>query len=277
MSQRSKYRRQLHTLSDLQTIFKALKNISIVELQRVDQQSQNLAEIMSELERFQSLLRPLLAQLPKKPKGAIQRTNILIGTERGFCGPINRWLRDYKAEETSKKDRWLVIGSRLASLLNQDDTNVTLIEGAQTADDILDIAFTIKERLSEHLDFNQGPDIDIRLIRAFQGQDSHAISVSSILESPSENSDNSGCSVEYYLSDQQLLSGFLSYQIKYSILGALMQAFAFESRTRLTQVDSAMHRLEKKSQRLDQRLRQLRQEDITEEIETILLSEQFET
>jgi F-type H+-transporting ATPase subunit gamma len=202
---------------------------------------------------------------------------LVIGSERGFCGEFNEQLLK-EIVSTTREDpggenaapQLIAVGNKLCDRLRDRGFESIALEGATVAEDLPDVLVRVVEALADlqqkhpvlclqALIHGVGPAPlqTKQLLPPFQGlppAEAHAYPPLMYL-SPAE----------FY---GELLKHYLG-----AVLGHLLHASLLaENDQRVRHLEGAIQRLEEKTSDLERRSRALRQEEITEEIEIILLS-----
>jgi F-type H+-transporting ATPase subunit gamma len=199
---------------------------------------------------------------------------IIVGTERGFCGDFNqslvRHLETTLETFTPASPLRIAIGHKLHVLLEDDGHEFISIEGASTAEEITTVLDQLVKKLAdlqqEHGTvalyglYHGGEDgiIMQKLLPPFQR---HLYKPSQFAYPPILNLSPSEFLIE--LTDQYLFA--VLHEMLYTSL-------MVENHLRLTHLEDAVKHLDDESEELARQSNALRQEEIIEEIEVILLS-----
>lgn len=270
MSKLSELKSRIHTLSEIKSILGAMKSLSIIEMNKVSRflgaQSEMtimIEEAVADFERFYGIDQ-------KKIGGDGEQLFVLIGSERGFCGGYNEAVLERFSMLTESEKRpikILVVGRKLGTKLDGDSRVVEVLEGPSSAEEIAGTISSLAEKLSEvahggwslihHEDSNSHERVVV--INPFaptQGDQERKEQFPPLLNlSPSE------------------LYPQLFEQYLYSVLyKAFYLSFLAENRDRLRHMEGALNALDKEWSQMKRQSNGLRQEEITEELEVIMLS-----
>jgi F-type H+-transporting ATPase subunit gamma len=204
---------------------------------------------------------------------------VLIGSERGFCGDFNETLArhldthlDTHLEQTAIEPPFLIAaGRKLHPLLESKPRVCTTIDGASTVDEVADVIKRLVDAIST-LQTRHGP-LSVSVLH-------HALGAKGIvlnrLVPPFERFGNEPRRFPYPpvlnlqpqaffldLTDQYLFAAL--YELIYASLMA-------ENQQRVRHLEGAVRHLDDRSSELRHKSKALRQEEIIEEIEIILLS-----
>jgi len=201
---------------------------------------------------------------------AVDPVRIVIGTERGFCGDLNQQL--WRAAGI-RGGTVLTVGSRLRTIADAEPAtgaDIIHLEGAGVAEEIPAVMGALVDTLDdlrakrgalgvESLSFDRDGELVTReLLPPFRSL------------SPPEAAPNYAPVLN--LPPRELLLE-LGSQFLYACLHDVVCAsLLHENQRRMTHLDAAVTHLDDKTSALTHKANALRQEEITEEIEVILLS-----
>ncbi|MBK8971335.1 MAG: F0F1 ATP synthase subunit gamma [Hahellaceae bacterium] len=253
----------------LHKVMGAMKAMAFAEMNRLQQQ------MVSEqvcLMRYQQAMRALLAGT--EPAQQLRRSNtteIVIGTERGFCGEINRRLADYVSQDVPSDHTLLLIGERLHQSVS--GRAFKRFSGAQSGEGIEAVVDALFE-------YWQGADgtPDSSDLRVTYWDDTHhqvatltalmplAAAVGEPLNETSPDDYTPAC----YL-PREVLRRELEPDLVFALLHcAVKMALLSENRQRVSHLDAATRHLKDKNENLRVQANQLRQSNIISEVEALL-------
>jgi F-type H+-transporting ATPase subunit gamma len=278
MTRRLDIEKHRHSLNEVRNIMNSMKNLSFMETHKIsgflDVQHSVVKHIESVAADFLSFYPDTLTQTTDTPVDENIDVYLLIGAERGFCGDFNHaLLRHYEnmpITQSMDKLRLISVGHKLKMLLENDERTIIFIDGASVAEEvgyvlnqIVNQLVSIQEHYGSlnlyvlyHDDENQL--VNQQLLPPFrnllnnQSQEPHA---------PELNLEP-----EKFLID---LSYHYLFIVLYEILYSSLMA---ESRQRVAHLEGAVQHLDEQSEELHRQNNILRQEEIIEEIEVILLN-----
>lgn len=274
MSRRREISRRLEALSDIAGIMSAMKGLALMEVRILtdflaSQQrmvagiEETAADFLASHEQFAS------------PDGPRQELCILVGSEQGFCGDFNEALlarMELLCEERDGPLRWLVAGRRLASRIGQRECVELALPGATVADEVPVVLLRLTKELNHLLAqpalagfglsalYHCAATGDIRLRRLLPLRD---------LPPPKREHSYPG---DLNLSPEAFFRGLTGHHLYAALNEVLYSSLMAENRQRQVHMDNALQRLDEDSSRLKLTYNIQRQEEITEEIEVILLS-----
>ena len=273
MSRRRELEQHRHRISEIREILGAMKSLAFMETRKLadllDARRSALAHLSAVAEDFFSFHS---ATLPAP--GKTTPVYLLLGSERGFCGDFNESLALAMEAELRKTaaSPWLVAtGTKLNTHLPADSPQIIRLGGAAMVEDtertLVDIIDTLSGLQKQHGDialtiFHRDPERqEVRYSPVLPPFQSLHPPPSRFAHPPLLNLSPEKFCVE--LIDRYLLNTL--YEAAYLSLMA-------ENQRRVTHLGGAEHQLDDKLDALQRRANTLRQEEITEEIEVILLN-----
>lgn len=266
MSKLSDLKQHVQSLEEIRDIIDAMKNLSIVEINKVMRflltQKKVVETIENTAKDFFSFHTTDRSFFPVRS----EEICIVIGSERGFCGGFNEILLG-AAHKNLQSIPIIAIGKKLQSKLKPHHKVLEMLDGPNTLEEIDTIVNSIIEMLSGYMEYNwiiafnedTGTHIEQRFIRPF-----HLLELmerSTFSSEPVMNMEPKRFAVQ--LLDQYIFA---------MIYHAFYTSFAAENKQRLRHMDGAVSRIDKNLEQFHLRLNRLRQEEITEEIEVLLLN-----
>lgn len=276
MSKRLQIRRHLNVLNEISGIMRAMRNISLMETHKL---ARFLAHQHRVLAGIEATAADFLGHHPDfLYRGEPAATGIIVavGSQRGFCGDFNESLADAVRAHWRRSDgqssRALVVGRRLAAKLAGDPRVTASFDGPSVVEEVRPVLESLMNALSE-LQTRAGWTGPLTVSVFAHREGEGKVRVRSIMPAPIPGS------VSPHFSHPPLLnlaapaffSGlarhYLWAQMHDVFFGSLME----ENRRRLQHMEGAMRRMDEKAVELQRKYNALRQEEITEEIEEIML------
>ncbi|MBI3992358.1 MAG: F0F1 ATP synthase subunit gamma [Candidatus Lambdaproteobacteria bacterium] len=301
MTRRRGLEQQLRLFRELMDIMSAMKNLSLTELRKLGRFIETQRGVMETMLRAsQDFFSHYPLDLPTR--SAAPAPIVLIGSERGFCGGFNdvvlqaleRHLRQEAADARSAAGdqtpeteialparvptpparRVIAVGRRLCQKLADDPRVLAEVEGpalVEEVDEVLRNVLSVLQRHSAEFGANL---LTLTVFHHVADSDESSLAID-IVSPVSQFVD---CPRRY--GAPPLLNvppdEFMPELIDQYFFAALHEWFfnslMAENRWRLRHMEGALHRMESRIQQWGQRLNTLRQEEITEEIEEIMLS-----
>jgi F-type H+-transporting ATPase subunit gamma len=198
---------------------------------------------------------------------------VVIGSERGFCGDFNRpllaALETAKAAAADGTPRLLLVGHKLQALLMDDDRTACPIPGANVADEVPGVI----EALVAELVRLQASLGRLSLVAIYHGAD--GVVADQLLppfrhllqaEPPSGHAPLLQLDAEDFV--LALTEQYVFAALHHMLYTSLME----ENRRRVAHLEGATRHLGDECDALARRMNVLRQEEIIEEIEVIILN-----
>lgn len=275
MSKRMLIQKHLGTLNDIGGIMGAMKNISLMETHKL---SRFLAHQHRVLAGIEAVAADFLAHHPEvgyRPEDATPDIIVAIGSQRGFCGDFNeslaQALRHHWRQGSSASA--LVVGRRLAAKLGREPRISATLDGPSVAEEVQPVLQRLMDALGElHARADRNSPLTISVFAHREGE--NRVSARPILPAPEPGRTAPRFAYPPMLNlppaqfFTELARHYLWAQMHDVFYGSLMA----ENRRRLQHMEGAMQRMEEKSGELQRKYNLLRQEEITEEIEVIMLS-----
>jgi len=266
MTLRRELEQSLRRLGEIGEIMRSMKNLAVMETRKLarllDAQGESVRLIEAAAADFLCFF-PQLA--PRNPAGA--EGVLVIGTERGFCGDFNDALLEGLAQEGDAPA--IAVGSKLCARLEGHHALAGALEGPSVAEDV---PRTIN-RLVPELGRMQQTHACQGLAVLHHRSGEAGINRKSLLP-PFTQSQAPKLSHPPLLNlpPETFFAGLVRHYLFAVLHELLYSSLMAENQRRIQHLEGAIQRLDEKTKALSQRARTLRQEEITEEIEIILLS-----
>jgi F-type H+-transporting ATPase subunit gamma len=274
MSRRHALTKRLAGLTDIGDILSAMKSLALMETRRLgefmESQRRRVATIEAAAADFLAW-HPDLATAPE----AGHELCLVIGSQQGFCGDYNdamaERLQRYCGKDANAPTHWVVLGERLSSRLADDPRMMLALPGATVAHEVPAVLLRLSREIARLLALRDlaghgfsvlhhcADSGDIRLRRLLPLRD---------LPPPAPASH----APDLNLSPADFLAGLHQHYLHAALNEAIYSALLVENRQRQNHMDRALNRLDETVERLRLAANRQRQEDITEEIELLLLA-----
>jgi len=277
MSKRGQIQMHLATLKDIGGIMGAMKNISLMETHKL---ARFLAHQHRVLAGIEATAADFLAHHPESGYGAdagAPSIVVAIGSQRGFCGDFNeslvQALHRHWRETADHPSDVLVVGRRLAAKLGRDSRITATFDGPSVAEEVQPVLQRLMDALGKLPP--RGGEQGLLSVSIFAHREGETqVGARSILPAPNpaHHAARFGYPPVLNLAPAkffaELAHHYLWAQMHDVFYGSLMA----ENRRRLQHMEGAMQRMEENASELQRKYNLLRQEEITEEIEVIMLS-----
>lgn len=269
MSRRSELKRRIHTLGEIKSILGAMKSLSIIEMNKVTRylgaQTEFAAAIEEALGDFESFFGTAV-----RPMGGETRIFVLIGSERGFCGGFNEAVLaafEEAAAQEGSPPKAIVVGRKLASKLEGDPRVTGILDGPSAAEEIAGAIAELARCLARF------PSARWTLIHHRNEESNGQVLLVDPFTPRPRASARGGAFPPLLNVAPERLHGSLLEQYLFSILyRAFYQSFFAENRERLRHMEGALSSVDREWGRMRRLGNVLRQDEITEELEIIMLS-----
>jgi len=272
MTQRRQMALRLETYAEVRAILAALKNMALAELHR-----------LAELHAHQRIALQTAAQAaadfvgfyPPRPAQRLSRACVVIGSERGFCGDFNTALAKAARDREAAGERVLLVGARLSERAEQIGLRASVVGGASVSEEL---GVTLEGILGWIESAQRTVEGALRVNAVLQDPEQPRLLERRLMPLPLPR-DDAGVPRRAQppmltLAPQDLLPALADQALMLALNEAFSVSLIAENRHRLELMEGALHRLDERSAALTRRMHAARQEDITQEIEVIMLSAQ---
>ncbi|HKJ08889.1 MAG TPA: F0F1 ATP synthase subunit gamma [Gammaproteobacteria bacterium] len=274
MMRRREIEHHLDMMTDIRGILGAMKTLALLEIRKLGRRMDAHRRVLDGINAAADDFVPFFPQvLPGE--SASYHAYLLFGSERGFCADFNdailQLLAAERTQSTSKMVLPLAVGSKLYNRMEERGERAIFHEGPNVTEEVDGVLTHLIHTLTG-LQRQYGP---LALTALYHSPEKRAVASVQVLPPfgdlarqgprfgypPLLNVEPEGFGAE--LLDHYLLAKL--HDLAYSSLLA-------ENQRRMGHLDGAISRLDEKCAALDRKRNALRQEEITEEIEVILLS-----
>jgi len=259
-------------LDELRNILASMKTLAAMESHKLDrfieaqkQMSLSITDIAADFLCFNPEI------LPETEESQFE-VILVIGSERGFCGGFNdnlvEQLHQRFSQQTRQRAKLIVVGSKLQPLVEKNDDQNIDIRGADIADEIV----TVLDALAQVL-------TDYRPIAALyvlhHGESINEIVTEKLLP-PFSQPPQKTCAYPtpplLNLSATDFLLELTDHYLYHSLHHILYLSLMSENQHRVQHLERATRHLDDSTEVLNRKINALRQEEIIEEIEVMLLN-----
>ena len=277
MSKRAQIQRHLGVLNEISGIMSAMKNISLMETHKLARFLAHQHRVLAGIEAAASDFLSHHPEIGYRTERVASGVTVAIGSQRGFCGDFNESLVNaisrYQGQVPSQPHSLLVVGRRLASRLGKDLRVTASFDGPSVAEEVQPVLHRLMTALSEL----QAPEgrtelLGVAVIAHHEGDDQ--VGVRSILPVPKSGRLSSRFAYPplLNLAAPMLFSELARHYLWAQMHDVFYSSLMAENRRRLQHMEGAIQRMEEKAGAMQRKYNMLRQEEITEEIEVIMLS-----
>jgi len=265
------HRRKLGEIRDIMNSMKSLAYMEVRKLSRFMDAQQAVVRNIHAVARDFFAYYPV----PKVAPGVNHGLYLLIGSERGFCGDFNeellRALESVEGKTPTEPPLIVVVGSKLHSLVQRDDRLVAALEGPAVVDDVEAVLTHIVDSLASFQAAQGAGPVHAVYHEAERNEVVDALLMPP-LEAEAEASPAFANPPLLNLPPDEFLGALTDHYLLAALQGMLYSSLMAENHRRLQHLDGAVRHLDDKTMDLSRLSNMLRQEEIIEEIEVILLS-----
>lgn len=273
MTRRQELERHRHSLGEIRDIMNSMKTLAYMEtrkLARFLDAQENVVESIEEVAAdFLAFHTDTLPEV-----GETTPVYLLIGTERGFCGDFNQALVHHlhSLQDTRRagQPKLLVVGRNLHSLLEQDARVAAFIDGASVVEEVTVVLNRMVDELSS-LQERHG----MLTVYGLHHGGADGIVMQKLLP-PFPHYLHQPPRFPHppilHLSPARFLIELTEQYLLAALHTMLYTSLMAENHNRVTHLQSAVKHLDEEADKLVRQCSALRQEEIVEEIEVILLS-----
>jgi F-type H+-transporting ATPase subunit gamma len=275
MSARRKMAARLETYGEVRAILAAIKNMALAELHRLAGLHENQRRAMRTVERAAADF--VAFHPPSRSEGVLQAC-IVVGSERGFCGEFNAALAQAASARHAHGERVLLVGSRLAERAAQVELTLEAVLGANVTEEL---APTIERVLAWLEEVQRDAPGAVHVSALLQDPDAPHLLQRTLVPLPLSQAPAAADAAPrttdppcLSLPPQDFLRALADQALMLSLHELFSVSLIAENRRRLEHMEGALRRLDETTAVLGRRMHAARQEDITQEIEVIMLSAQ---
>lgn len=272
MSRRLELEQRLRRLGEIGEIMRSMKNLALMETRKLarflEVQGQAVRAIESAAVDFLSF-HPYPMPSIRPGRQAI----LAIGSERGFCGDFNEEILAELAACPAAECLVMAVGGKLCARLEKFPAIVAPFPGPSVAEDVPEVLNRLVGEIgTRHVE-------NLHLTVLHHRNDEPAISRKPLLPPFTESLPPTTKWTQppvLYLAPERFFAELLDHYLFAALHEIFYASLMAENQRRMQHLEGAVRRLDEKTEDYARRCRALRQEEITEEIEVILLSAEGE-
>lgn len=274
MTQRRELEQHRQTLEEVRGIMNSMKILAHMEVRKLARFLNAQRAVITHIE---TVAADFISAYPEAlpPPGESKQVYLLLGSERGFCGDFNEsllmQLESHIDENNTGTPQLIATGRKLCTQLEKDSRVVAFINGTNVVEEAEKTLLQIINTLARLQREGGTPSLTV----IYHDPDREQVVTSEVLP-PFEKQR----SIAPQFSQPPLLNlsqqAFLAELIDHYLFAALHEilyiSLMAENLRRVRHLEGAVQHLDDKSEELMRQCNALRQEEIIEEIEVILLS-----
>lgn len=271
MSRRREVEQRLEMLGEVCSIMGSMKTLAMLEthkLERFTGTQRRVVDIIMAMAADYATFHPI-----PEPSATAVQVCLLVGSERGFCGDFNETLVDLLDERLpslSTAPLVVTVGRKLAARFADDPRVVARLDGPSVAEEVEAVIV----RLVESLNGLQAGHGHLSVTAFYHADHGDELRVDTLLPPFQDIQGNRRFTAPPLLNLTP--EAFLGELIEHYLFAVLHKIFYVslmaENLSRIRHLEGAIHHLEETTEALGIKRNILRQEEITEELEVIMLS-----
>lgn len=274
MSQRRKLKQKMQQLADIRDIMDAMKNLAMVEVLKLKNRLVNQQQMVLDLERMAADF------LDFHPYSAARDSSgpdvwVLFGSERGFCGDFNdaltRNLDQHLQQSGGTRDILLPVGGKLQRRLQNRPEEVRFINGPDVTEDVGLMLNNIVDHIGQLQSEFNSVNVHVMFHHADNGQ-----VICNLLIPPfrdfEEQKESSGVAPLLNMEPGDFFITLVDEYLYTALHEVAYMSLLSENYQRIQHMTVALQRLNERTNELRRHYHIHRQEEITEELEVILLN-----
>jgi len=275
MTRRRTLEQRRHSFGEIRNIMNSMKTLAYLEIRKLGRFLDAQRAVVAHAETVAADFLGFHSDLLPPPDGSVQPVCLLLGSERGFCGDFNEALlerlEDFIRERRLDSPVVMASGRKLGMHLAADPRVTTAFDGATTVGEVEHTLHAITRALAV-LQAQHGM---LSLSVFHHDPNNQQVIVTGVLP-PFERYRDIAPQFAHapltQLAPQAFLGALIDHYL-YSVLHEIMYvSLMAENLQRVRHLEGAVRHLDEKSTALLRKCNALRQEEIIEEIEVILLS-----
>ena len=276
MSRQRKLKHLLRQLSETRGIIEAMKNLAVVEIHKLDRRLENQQQIVLDLEHMAADFLNFHPYTFPRESGEVDIW-LLFGSERGFCGDFNESIVDNLHRQldmrNGRRPVLIPIGGKLCQRLGDDDRVARFIEGADVVEEMTQVLNAIINEVNV-----LQTQFGICYVYAlYHHSESGQLTCSQLLP-PFKNitgtPDRHFTPPVLNIRPEVLFRALVDHYLFSALHEIAYMSLMVENYSRIQHMSGALNRLDERVEEVMRKYHIHRQEEITEEIEVILLNAQ---
>lgn len=273
MSRRREVERHRRSLGEIREIMSSMKTLAYLETRKLDRFLSAQQAVVETVEKIAADFLTYYPQTLPESHG-LTPVYLLVGSERGFCGDYNHSLARHMESVTKvsegERPLLLAVGRKLHPRIESESRVVEFVTGASVVEEVSNTLTQIVDALTT-LQQKRGP---ISLYGLYHDLDGNIVTQNLLppLRQVPVQPGNYSSPPRLNLAPRRFLLELTDHYLFAALHEMLYTALMAENQARVSHLEAAVRRLDEESAELARRSNALRQEEIIEEIEVILLS-----
>jgi F-type H+-transporting ATPase subunit gamma len=272
MTKRRELEEHRHSLSEVREIMNSMKTLAYMESRKLDRFLDAQRLVVADIETVAADFLTFHPEVMPPPAGTPANVYLIVGSERGFCGDFNTSLQRYVAEQLPAAEAHLIVcGRKLHGLFEHDPRVEHFADGASVVEEIPATLAAITDVL-DRLERQLGT---IALHLVHHGDEEEGITMQKLLppfRDRTHETPRHAFPPQLYLEPAGFILQLTEQYVFAALHAGLYLSLMVENRRRVRHLEGAVRHLDEEGEELARRSNGLRQEEIIEEIEVILIS-----
>lgn len=274
MGKRREIAQAIKSYGEIKNILEAMKNLALMETNKLQRSLATQQRVTTSMEAVAADFLQFYPEA-KISGGKEQPIYILLGSERGFCGDFNETIKTawetHSADEHRSPATTLTLGYRLATKFAKDPRIAITLDGASVMEEIDAVLTRLMEQLQQ-LIVNYSDDAIPQFIILAHHPANSGITLTKLPGQFEQRPVPFRHQPYLSMAPAQFYNEFIQYYLLSKLHEIFYNSLMAENLKRLQHMETAIQRIEQESTQRQLALNRLRQEEITEEIEVLLLS-----
>jgi len=262
----------LATMGEIRGIMGAMKNLAFAEHRKVGRRLEAQGRVVRGIEAAAADFLAFYPQ-PVPDPATLAPVLVVVGSERGFCGDFNQALLregdDRLAAEPAL--RVVAVGYKLGARLVGRPEVVGSLDGAGVAEEV-DRALSAVVAALRGLEESHGPSRVTALHNQPEGEGLAERALFPPFAALPPPTEPNGFPPIVHLDPPDLFAGLVDHYLLAALTDVFLASLLAENDRRVRHLEGAIRRLDERRRELTLQANALRREEITEEIEMILLN-----
>jgi F-type H+-transporting ATPase subunit gamma len=275
MTRRRALEQRRHSFGEIRNIMHSMKTLAYMESRKLARFLDAQRAVVAHVEAVAADFLGFHADVLPPPDGSARRLCLLLGSERGFCGDFNEslltGLEGYISGRRIESPRLMAVGRKLAARLEADPRMLASFDGATVVEEVEKVLYEITSALAAWQAQQGMPGLSV----CYHDPDQDQVIIAEVLpsfEGYRHAAPRFSHAPLMHLKPQAFLGALLEHYL-FSVLHEIMYvSLMAENLRRVRHLEAAVRHLDDRSAALLRECNALRQEEIIEEIEVILLS-----
>lgn len=269
MTRRRDIEKRLRSLGEIDKILGSMRNLSYLETRKLDKFMSSERRMIKSIENAAADFLYFYPDFVDTPQQAA-RLFVIIGSERGFCGDFNEYLmRMLEDRHENSRPMFIAVGQKLATALEGDPRLTATLEGPSASEEVHDVLLRLISTINGIRE-QHGP---LMLNVVYHDSEEETVRDVSVLPPFQDGRERMsfGYPPRLNLPPGEFIQGLIGQYLFAALYQMFYTSLMAEQQQRIQHLDGAMKRLEERMRDLALKRNTLRQEEIVEEIEVILL------